>query len=169
MWTEKSLKEKIIENKSFTLDAALTELLPLALDITEDSKKIPYAFTQIHSDPVSRVEVRAFSPEDSPNGLTVQNYHAMLKYLKEEFDKRPEHVQDQKNHGFKLMIDFDNGGSPTHDLVNLFRIYASVHHDAYCLSLSCGSHGYRAFSGPSKIRMAMRCEDFLGPNRHTFT
>jgi len=169
MWTEKSLKEKIIENKGFCLEGALTELLPLALDITEDPKKIPYVFTEISSDSIDKVQVAAFPPEDLASALTVQNYHAMLNYLKEECRRRPETISSQKNNGFKMMIDFNNDGKPTRDVSHLFSIYTSVHDSPYCLSLSSSGEGYNAFSGPSKIRLEIRCEDFMGPNKHTFT
>jgi len=89
------------------LSGALTELLPLAMDITENSKKMPYVFTEISSYPTDKAQVIAFSPEDLSSDLTVQNYHAMLKYLEKDFKRGPQDFKAQQSQGFRLMIDFD--------------------------------------------------------------
>mgnify|MGYP001602012620 CR=1 FL=1 len=168
MWTKRSLAKKLVEYKGFDIDGVLTELLPLALDITENPRRMPYAYTDRDSDPISKVEFRQISTDSLRDSLTVQNYHAMLKYLEEHFRKNPEEVESQRKQGFRLSINFSNEGRPTRDTTNLFRLYTTIHDLSYCLSLSFGSDGYNAVAGPSKIRMQARCEDFLGPNRTAF-
>jgi hypothetical protein len=169
MWTEKLLKEKISIKGSFQLSGLLTELLPLALDITEDSKKIPYVFSEPGlEDLADRIHAIEISPSTSPDELTVKNYHAMLRFLDNHFKENPYYIKDQKDKGFFLLIDFEDFGRPNTNSYPISRVYTSVNNVAYDLCLSFRGDGYTAISRRSKTELQQRCEDFMGPNKRPF-